>query len=685
MVVKILRDEMRRIILATFSCCLFAAVPKFSDLDTWKENSLLAGTFVICSCILLYYIEKSSIRTEWNSYKSKRFLQVMKLSIDTSTEVVRILANQNLLQNYGGCLTTFLQAKTHYFFHQWEPGKFTCVCSPAGCNIKGSKSMSNWLFKKIYSQNSNPVGGHFIVRNKKVEQQCIHAFTVNPGLSIDTVDITVLVFILRHCGALTVQQLQSLEEIAFVRNQMCHAFSTKQYTEMELDQMWTTLEQAILSVVPQSFRGIIKEQISLLTRVDFECEEIERMGRKINEIKTILQAIDDGVNRNGIYSESIKELDTNIQSTREDIRELRNTVEKNVSDTMDFLQCFEDRENRLAMYFGKLEKKIENLETTVRTYACCKAIEDGTKEINDSKGKNNGKIDLYIKIPSGQIDEATAIEELRKIVQKQNEAFKITSVEKNCVLIELEIPRDRFTDEVLLETSFSSIIQSIVQAGHVDTGLSASMEFHFVIQTTITSDELKVLKNMSSFTTFSPINDEQSAESDESSCTDDEDVRRVISEEENVFQTKKWSKLDDIGGYRVTVETAVQVDLLSVPYVNKITKDNKNLREELQKKKEANKDLKKELKRFQGKRHTRKRRKFTHDSRSRQCSRGSSSVPRELEHVKPETSYMHDVMKRCNSEPVHLQELMTTSESESFFMHVSSELATSESDVSKVL
>lgn len=232
-------------------------------------------------------IDFSCIQTDWNSYKSKRFLQVMKLSIDTSTEVVRILANQNLLQNYGGSLTTFLQSKKHYFFHQWEKGRFTCVCSPAGCNIQRSKSMGNWLFKKIYSQNSNPVGGHFIVRNKNIEQHCIHAYAVNPGLLIDTADITVLVFILRHCGALSVQQSKSLEDIAFIRNQMCHAFSTKQYTEMELDQMWNTLEQAILLLVPLSFKGIITEQIRLLTRVDFECEEIESMGRKINEIKTV--------------------------------------------------------------------------------------------------------------------------------------------------------------------------------------------------------------------------------------------------------------------------------------------------------------------------------------------------------------------------------------------------------------
>lgn len=50
-------------------------------------------------------------------------------------------------------------------------------------------------------------------------------------------------------------------------------------------------------------------------------------------------------------------------------------------------------------------------------------------------------------------------------------------------------------------------------------------------------DELNVLKNISSFTSFSPINDEQSADSGESSCTEDEDARRVLSEEENFFQS----------------------------------------------------------------------------------------------------------------------------------------------------
>lgn len=75
-------------------------------------------------------------------------------------------------------------------------------------------------------------------------------------------------------------------------------------------------------------------------------------------------------------------------------------------------------------------------------------------------------------------------------MHKKNEAFRIKSVERNCVLIELEIPRDHFTNEILLERSFSTIIQSIVHAGHVDTDLSASMNLLFVIQSTITAGNI---------------------------------------------------------------------------------------------------------------------------------------------------------------------------------------------------
>lgn len=66
----------------------------------------------------------------------------------------------------------------------------------------------------------------------------------------------------------------------------------------------------------------------------------------------MLHAIDDSVNINGIYTETIKEFDTNIQGAREDIRELQNTAKKNGLDIMDLLQCFKDKENSLAMYFG---------------------------------------------------------------------------------------------------------------------------------------------------------------------------------------------------------------------------------------------------------------------------------------------------------------------------------------------
>ncbi|VDI31382.1 Hypothetical predicted protein [Mytilus galloprovincialis] len=233
-----------------------------------------------------------------NIPEARELLRLYKCVVDTGTDVLTVFAKYKLLTTYNRNFKHFLDDKKHELFHLWQSRKFLCCeCPPAGCNLKQTGHMPNWIFKKIYDDSGPEDRGHIVRNSGNVVQVCLHKY-VTRNIAIHELDISTISFLLRNLAVLSQNESTSLDLITTTRSQICHAYSTNCYSMAILNTTWTELENALVDLVDPSFKRIIQKDIKHSRKADLENEEITELVQNVEEVKIVLEAVESSCNNN---------------------------------------------------------------------------------------------------------------------------------------------------------------------------------------------------------------------------------------------------------------------------------------------------------------------------------------------------------------------------------------------------
>lgn len=219
--------------------------------------------------------------------ESKELMKLFKCSTDVATQVVCALADSKLLHKYGGNFKLYLDDNKHYFYHQWEQKNTACCeCPPAGRSIRRMNRMDNWIFNSFYMDTGIVDYNHVIKEGGIIKQRCLHKY-ITRNIRLDHLDITVLYFVLVSSGTLNGQEKTAIETIFNKRNSICHAWSTKCFSMIQLHDMWTDVESAVSTLTNPYMISIVQSQIQSLRKYEFDNEEMALLSTSLDKLNTV--------------------------------------------------------------------------------------------------------------------------------------------------------------------------------------------------------------------------------------------------------------------------------------------------------------------------------------------------------------------------------------------------------------
>lgn len=221
-----------------------------------------------------------------SSPESKELMKLFKCSTDVATQVVCAFTDSKLLHTYAGNFEKYLEDNKHYFYHQWEK-KYTpcCDCPPAGYTISRNR-MDNWIFNSFYSDTGIVNYNHVLKKEGIIIQRCLHKYIAR-NIRLDNLDITVLYFVLVNSGTLDGQEKTAVETIFNKRNLICHAWSTKCFSMIQLQDIWKDMEAAVSNLTNPYMMPIVKSQIQSMRKYDFDKEEIASLSNKLDTLNEV--------------------------------------------------------------------------------------------------------------------------------------------------------------------------------------------------------------------------------------------------------------------------------------------------------------------------------------------------------------------------------------------------------------
>lgn len=218
-----------------------------------------------------------------SSPESKELMKLFKCSTDIVTRVVCAYVDSNILPKYGGSFHQYLETEKHFFYHlSLQHNTACCSCPPAGCIIRRTKRIPNWIFNTFYDDNGNVDRNHLMAAGGK----CIHKY-VTRIIRLENMDIHILCFLSMSSCTLNPQEEAAVQKLKKTRNTICHAWSTNSLSMTQLNDMWTEVESAVSTLTNPFMRPILQSQIQNMRKCDVEKEEIASLSKQLEGIISV--------------------------------------------------------------------------------------------------------------------------------------------------------------------------------------------------------------------------------------------------------------------------------------------------------------------------------------------------------------------------------------------------------------
>ncbi|XP_071144027.1 uncharacterized protein [Mytilus edulis] len=440
-----------------------------------------------------------------NTPEAQELLRLYKCVIDTGADVLVPFAEDKLLKTYSGNFERFLDDKKHDLFHLWHSKKLLCcACLPAGCTLKRTGHMDNWIFEKLYDDVGIEHTGHIIRNSGKVVQMCLHKY-VKRNIGIHELDTVALSFLLQNFATLLPNEDTALVTIKRNRNKICHAHSANCYDMTFLNTAWTELEKSLVDLTSPSYKGVMKKQIKYLRKVDLEKEEIMEL---LSNVEKVLQEVKSSSNNNvaninGMETRLRKELtnktDAINQHTTEETSHYAAQAQQAISEKI------QNTEEHLHKEMKEVRKSQENSYQKIGS-----ELHETRIEVKENQEKTQGtlveisrtikNLEMFVRyerpnvlVPEGACSDAmespvlwqistpedcdleAVVATLRRLSQK-DELFKIKFVRKGSLIMLTTIAASVLRDANVFEAAVMSFLTKMIEDCDINTEIRSRVD-----------------------------------------------------------------------------------------------------------------------------------------------------------------------------------------------------------------
>ncbi|VDI21103.1 Hypothetical predicted protein, partial [Mytilus galloprovincialis] len=347
----------------------------------------------------------------------------------------------------------FLGKTKHHLFHQLpKQNPICCACPITGCSIRKTGHVDRKIFDKFYFYNKtlSVPPGHHAANGKKFPQTCICRFIENNKV-LDDLDLSDLNCLLRNLSIMTSLEENLLKELMEVRGKVCHAVTTKTFSQHELTNLWTTFMHSVCRLCPSDPK-YLKKLIELTRSSVLSDEKIDDLIDKVQQIIT-------GCNE--IKPVIMEKLDIIENQQKEHNARL------------------ERLESLLMGHFKARENKTQAIISIYDSEKAKITVETGPEK------QGYRYIECEANCPG--LDEDKALKRLATETDvNSSKKLKIESVEKHCILLKLSSTPNVFESEENLHSAIISLVQQIADAGDLDTSVNSNMDITIAFTSPLT-------------------------------------------------------------------------------------------------------------------------------------------------------------------------------------------------------
>lgn len=391
-----------------------------------------------------------------------------------------------------------------------------------------SKKLKKWLFENFFTDNRIPHKGHGKKIGHKITEYCLHCFVTNSNLIVDNLDITILSFLLEHFVRLSPKERSAFGDIVSTRNAICHARKTNCFDSKELENMWILLRDASLTLTDLPYRKLLKDQIDMLKKVEFDNSDIEILREKLEHEDKMLAEIYDCINQNNIT----------LKETGDIIVSHIDTTKRCVEDEA---QVIKEGQRALSSQLKETNEKLavviqsmKSMKAEFHIYAENKCFsEHSTSESIERSICAVGRID------DKSIDERSVVENITKNSHENedHQKFMVESAKQSCIILNLACSQKVLKDEKSLKFALKSLLCDIVKAGNVDTDSPSTLVVQLIFCSPLTALEINIIK--SSAVKSSNVKCDESVNADEV-----EAISPDLKRDAECFAVDRFQRLD---------------------------------------------------------------------------------------------------------------------------------------------
>lgn len=221
-----------------------------------------------------------------SSKKDPKFLQFIAFYCNVAQKVVREFTTFSILKCAYKDWEDFLSRNIHIIFHLWINDTNCCQCSSESSNVFYRKPILypkqiNLLFRTDGKEKYN----HCVRNGGHIKQHCVCKLSVNRTCTIESIDVPLLVSLLRNCEGTKVdyqKYKKSFEAILKFRNHIFHTPDTR-LDDQTYDELWKELTTAVIEISENTSENP-DDSVELVKREIYECQKQRGSSEQIHKV-----------------------------------------------------------------------------------------------------------------------------------------------------------------------------------------------------------------------------------------------------------------------------------------------------------------------------------------------------------------------------------------------------------------
>lgn len=211
------------------------------------------------------------------SYKEDpRYAQIIVFYCDVAQYIIREFALLTIQKYKYSDWLEFLHQNIHNIYHLWKHNTTCCQCSRDSLRVSNKKPILQQKQINLLLTTDGPANPDHCIgdHEQHMEQNCLSKVSVIPTCSIESIDVSLLVILLRNCDDTKhyyEKNRDILSALIEVRNELSYAPGTELGNE-KYQQLWGKLTSTVLNLA-EICSAKTNASVELVQRQIKECQD----------------------------------------------------------------------------------------------------------------------------------------------------------------------------------------------------------------------------------------------------------------------------------------------------------------------------------------------------------------------------------------------------------------------------